>query len=241
MAYRKDQDLEVLQYADNEQLEILVKYLTEEDGVLHLNEMLTNNDEFKRAKKSGSLKEAWRQIAAELQSYGGHTIVNLFRNKGVLYREIVLDLCNRNKIEAKDKDITIDQLESHYVMTCFSQIYSSNETIRNVVSSEFKVDNILSLLSLAEKDNQVYQYILTIVAEVNSQSVGASVLKSGISVAFLGLRIGSLMSLVTWVPVGVYELVSRGGPDYKITSQAVAYIAFIRMLQSKNIEQEYEV
>lgn len=241
MSYREDRDLEVLKYADNEQLEILVKYLTEKEGVLHFTENLTNNENFKRAKKLGSLQEAWQEIAAELQAYGGHSVVNLFRTKGVLYREIVLDLCKKNKIEVKNKNISINQLEYHYVTTYFSQIYSSNETVRNFVSSEFKVDNIFALFSLADKDNQVSKYILTIVAEFNSQGVGSSVLKSGISMAYLGLRIGALMSPATWVTVGVYELVSRGGANYKITSKAVAHIAFIRMLQFKNVEQEYEV
>lgn len=51
--YRNDKDLELLRYADNEMLSILVKYLTiDKDGKTRFTETLTGDKQFKAAQGS---------------------------------------------------------------------------------------------------------------------------------------------------------------------------------------------
>ncbi len=38
------------------------------------------------------------RIAEELQCYGGNTFINFFRNEGVLYKEILCDVCKYLKV-----------------------------------------------------------------------------------------------------------------------------------------------
>ncbi|HED1572153.1 TPA: DUF3944 domain-containing protein [Morganella morganii] len=89
--YRNDKDLELLRYADNEMLSILVKYLTiDKDGTTRFTETLTGDKQFKAAQ--GNYQQVWQLIAGELQHFGGDTLVNLFRRSGVKYREILIDV-----------------------------------------------------------------------------------------------------------------------------------------------------
>ncbi len=46
------------------------------------------------------------RIAEELQRYGGNTFINFFRNEGVLYKEILCDVCDRLKVSYNEKSST---------------------------------------------------------------------------------------------------------------------------------------
>jgi len=88
--YRNDPDLAFLQFCDNEDLEILVKYLTEDkDGDSRLTEDLTLEEKFQNCHEN--YKQVWDLIAGELQLFGADTFVTLFRGgKGVLYKKILM-------------------------------------------------------------------------------------------------------------------------------------------------------
>ncbi|GAA8132425.1 hypothetical protein NP0149_00890 [Helicobacter pylori] len=47
-----------------------------------------------------------RRIAEELQCYGGNTFINFFRNEGVLYKEILRDVCDKLKVNYNKKTET---------------------------------------------------------------------------------------------------------------------------------------
>jgi uncharacterized protein YaaW (UPF0174 family) len=40
-------------------------------------------------------KNSWKAIAAEIQLFGGDTVANLFRGKGVMYREVLEDVAKK--------------------------------------------------------------------------------------------------------------------------------------------------
>ncbi|MGL2398943.1 ubiquinol-cytochrome C chaperone family protein [Helicobacter pylori] len=46
------------------------------------------------------------RIAEELQCYGGNTFINFFRNEGVLYKEILCDVCNHLKVNYNEESPT---------------------------------------------------------------------------------------------------------------------------------------
>ncbi len=43
------------------------------------------------------------RIAEELQCYGGNTFINFFRDEGVLYKEILCDVCDHLKVSYNEK------------------------------------------------------------------------------------------------------------------------------------------
>ncbi len=105
MAYRYDSDLEFLKRLSSSDLKDLFEVLVyDEDGTLRMNEELTNSTEYKRYGRDYAKYP--RRIAEELQCYGGNTFINFFRNEGVLYKEILCDVCDHLKVSYNEKSST---------------------------------------------------------------------------------------------------------------------------------------
>lgn len=92
MKYREDKDLEFLKNLKDIDLNSLVQILTE----VH-SEELTKREIYKEFK--GKHNIYWEEIATEFQHFGGNSISNLVRGKGVLYAEILRDVCKSLNIE----------------------------------------------------------------------------------------------------------------------------------------------
>ncbi|RKV51067.1 DUF3944 domain-containing protein [Helicobacter pylori] len=81
MAYRYDSDLAFLKRLSSNDLKDLFDALVyDEDGVLRMNEKLTNSTEYKRY--GHDYAKYPRRIAEELQCYGGNTFINFLETKG---------------------------------------------------------------------------------------------------------------------------------------------------------------
>lgn len=95
---KEDRDLLFLQQAKNEDLKVLVDILTHDtDGEVRISERLTNTDAYLYCYPN-CLNRMWKEIAGELQRFGGNTLMNLYRGKGVAYREIVEDVCRKMNV-----------------------------------------------------------------------------------------------------------------------------------------------
>lgn len=94
MAYIKDSDLEFLREVPSEELGLLVEILTKDsDGKKRYSESLTGKDLYK--KYYPNHHEYVDDIMEELQRFGGHTAMNVLRGGGVLYKEILCDVCDK--------------------------------------------------------------------------------------------------------------------------------------------------
>ncbi len=76
----------------------------DEDGTLIMNEELTSSTEYK--KYGNNYAKYPTRIAEELQCYGGNTFINFFRDEGVLYKEILCDVCDHLKVSYNEKSST---------------------------------------------------------------------------------------------------------------------------------------
>lgn len=94
LKYREDPGLAVLALAGEEDLGRLADLLTydETDGEKRVAQALLDEPAFNEARAAGALGRAWTLIAAELQVFGGDSVVNKFRGTGIHYAEILLDL-----------------------------------------------------------------------------------------------------------------------------------------------------
>lgn len=101
--YRIDDDLAFLQYCKEEDLRVLAGYLThDKDQSARIASELLEDESFKKfAGKKDQYRHCWQLIAGELQHFGGDTIVNLFRGDGVLYKEILSDVCDNQKVKTE--------------------------------------------------------------------------------------------------------------------------------------------
>ncbi|GAA9350070.1 hypothetical protein TH0611_00890 [Helicobacter pylori] len=111
MAYRYDSDLEFLKRLSSSDLKDLFDVLVyDEDGALRMNEELTNSTEYKRY--GHDYAKYPERIAEELQCYGGNTFINFFRDEGVLYKEILCDVCDHLKV-SYNKSSSISLIEQN--------------------------------------------------------------------------------------------------------------------------------
>ncbi len=105
MAYKYDSDLEFLKRLSSNDLKDLFDVLVyDEDGTLRMNEELTSSTEYQRY--GHDYAKYPRRIAEELQCYGGNSFMNFFRDEGVLYKEILCDVCDHLKVSYNEKSAT---------------------------------------------------------------------------------------------------------------------------------------
>ena len=123
MAYRHDQDLEFMDRAKHDDFQNLVFVLTHDpkDGKTRWTEELRS-----KLKGCNDYHYRWQDIAGELQCFGGDTIANLTRlGKGVLYRELLCDVCDAQKLQYDKKAINIADIENKLVESCLTKMWGS--------------------------------------------------------------------------------------------------------------------
>ncbi|WP_181403261.1 DUF3944 domain-containing protein [Aliarcobacter cryaerophilus] len=103
MKYIEDKDLNFLKNINSSDLDNLVKILTNTKT-----EELTKRDIYKEFYPEHN--HYWEEIASELQYFGGNSIANVFRQKGVLYAEILEDVCKTLGVKI-EKNLSIEDIE----------------------------------------------------------------------------------------------------------------------------------
>lgn len=105
--YRVDADLQFLGHCENKDLDLLVSLITHDprDKSLRWTETLSGSDNYKRFYPAH--RNYWQEIAAEVQTFGASSIASVFRGgKGVLYREVLSDVCDRTGVKYKKEEAT---------------------------------------------------------------------------------------------------------------------------------------
>lgn len=116
--YREDEDLAFLQYCDNDDLSLLVSILTHDpkDNAPRYTETLTKHEDYLLHNEKADHQKYWQAIAAEVQTFGANSLVTVARRgKGVLYREILIDVCKRQKVNFNKQSPT-DMIEMNLMM-----------------------------------------------------------------------------------------------------------------------------
>lgn len=104
LRYRQDPGLDFLQFCSHEDLKDFCDVLS----TGRFGEQLCGEPRY--CANINDLPKVWDLIAAELQRYGGDTVVSLlFRGgRGVLYRKILKDVCAHQKVKiADDEDFAV--------------------------------------------------------------------------------------------------------------------------------------
>ena len=105
--YIQDDSLEFLQYASDEQLQLLVGIFLAQPT-----QTLTYQKDYKRYK--GKHHRYWELIAAQLQNFGGDTIANTLRGHGKKYKDILIQVCKNEGVKF-DKHADTAQIEKLFV------------------------------------------------------------------------------------------------------------------------------
>lgn len=233
MGYRSDQDLEFLSNVESYHLDILVSYLIKDkDGSTRLTEELTGRELYK--KNVPNHHAYWKLIAAELQCFGANTWMTLLRGgKGVLYREVLTDVCNYMNV-CYDKKATVDQIERSLIFCIIQKSLNemSQEELEAIVK-ELDFDflsrehiNFTTVFSAIQESIKINGDTAYKMAFTVANATANVILGRGISLvnnAGLSRSIGLFAN-----PIKL--LIDIAGPAYRVTVPSVIHVAYLRLL-----------
>lgn len=233
MAYIMDIDLEFLrsEAISNEDLAGLVRILTHdlEDGKERTTETLTKKQAYQEHYPNGNHKAYIDAILEEFQLFGANTFANAMREgKGVYYREILCDVCDKLKVEYS-KDMATQKIEE------LLSAKVAQESLDKIPKNE--LDDLIKDLGLKNRDytaEMLTSLILTtpfagykiieIIARVVLREIAT---KTGIS--FLSSRaLGAYAGPIGVALTGIWTLYKLSGPAYRVTIPAVLQIIALR-------------
>ena len=217
--YREDDDLQFLSLCSHKQLTPLVKYLTKDKtGNLRTTETLTTNPRFKKNKHDLTL--VWKEICAELQTFGNSTVLNLLTGKGETYRNL-LQYTARSigcSVAAKDSALVIEKAIVAKVMKLqldkMTQADRSAFVDRMSKDYQCKIDNALDWSS---RDFAIVSRVLA--SAFGGAAVGAALLPRV-------LMISSPMGVLSGI-FGAFV----DAPNVNVTLPCVIHIAMLRELR----------
>lgn len=233
--YRIDQDLAFLGRCTNDDLSLLISVLTHDskDGKKRWAESLTTSPEYKLFYPDHG--KYWTAIAAELQAFGANSLVSLIRgNKGVLYRELLQDVCDRLKVNY-NKNSTTENIELNLLLKVLEKSLS-----------EMSADELMTFSQEMELNlsNPTPQLIL-IAVQTAIRTSGFAALEFATLAAVSVIE--ALGGFATWGtlfaasrtlsviagPVGLalssaWLLSDIAGPAYRVTIPACIIVAYLR-------------
>ena len=236
MAYREDSDLAFLGELESKDLDDLVYCLThDKDGSVRLTEELTMSELYKRYYPDHH--KYWELIAAELQCFGANSFATMLRGgKGVLYKEILTDVCDKLKVNY-NKNADVEVIEQNMLMKILKDAIDkmSPDEIRQLAESMGVTD-----LKSITKDALIggfqaifraggfksYQLTVIIVNAILKALIGRGLSIGGNVVLTRTMAI--LTGPIGWVITGLWTAVDIAGPAYRVTIPAVIQVAALR-------------
>ncbi|WP_180046002.1 DUF3944 domain-containing protein [Acinetobacter sp. YH12117] len=221
--FREDPDLAFLQYLDYKDLKLLADTLIKdvegtEQWTGSLKKTLLANMKMYETEEL-LYKNSWKAIVAEIQLFGGDTLVNLVRRKGVLYQEILYDVAEKIGVDFHKGTINTVELEEKVLRKLFGKVKTLDDI--DEINQTLKEKGYLGLTSLKESP------LKTIKNSVGGGSVG------GVSGGLLaGLNIAkNLVKVNPWVAAATLPLTAKDitAPAYRITIPIVCIVAMLRI------------
>lgn len=233
---RADFDLEFLQYCDNDDLRTLCDILMYDNkGKIRMGEGLSNTDRYIECYPY-NMKGMWREIADELQCYGGNTLFNYFRNGyGPSYESIVYDVCKRLKVPV-NKHSTANEMEINLLVALSSKAIGEmdEQQIRDIMKengiSDYaytKAGLLAALVAYRFANRKLFLLVInSVMRTVSAILLGRGVIIAGMVVVSRGL--GVLFGPLGWILLSGWTLFDIMGPAYRVTVPAVLQVAYMR-------------
>lgn len=216
--YRDDKDLSFLQYTEWQDLKLLADtVIADADGneqwTGDLKNTLLKNMQMYPESEELLYQNSWKAIAAEIQLFGGDTVVNLFRQKGVPYEEILKDVAKKIEVDFQ-KSISTSELEEKILRNLFGKITTLNDL--NFINETLKNKGYLGLTSIKANPKDTL---------MNSAGKGA----------LFGVFAKTIPILA---PIGTALIATDiTAPAYRVTIPVTCIIAMLRKKYAENKEQ----
>jgi uncharacterized protein YaaW (UPF0174 family) len=233
MAY--DPDLTtLLGGCTNEDLDPLVRYI-----LSARTNSLDSNDIYKQY--AGFHERYVPLIVKEVREFGGNSLLNVFRDAGVPYAEVVRDVADKLSAKYDDTD-SVAQIEVKVLTKILeSSIERMGPEELGALEDQFRAAGAkhVDLRAgapiagiMAQVGVQMSGFLAYQVAVIVANAVARIVLGRGLTLATnaaLTRAIGVLAGPIGWAITGIWTLIDVSGPAYRVTIPAVCHIAFLRL------------
>ena len=243
-------DLEFLKNADSTDLQILVDYLTKnKNGNFRITESLSITKHYHDFYPD-RLPQMWRDIADELQRYGGNTFRNILRGGGPSYRTILIDVCKKMKVNfskyAAVETIERNLLEKILLSSLDQMTVEELKTLieeMNIPTKGYGKQALTTALQIAIKKGGFKSYQIAVII---ANAISRLLLGRGLSLSANAALTRSMCIFagpVGWAVTIAWTLLDIAGPAYRVTIPAVIQVAYMRAkMQYKLLEQgEYSM
>lgn len=239
---RYDKDLQFLAECRNEDLKTLADYLMHDaKGEIRMAEQLTDTDAY-LCNYPDNMRNMWREVANELQRYGGNTIVNCCRGCGVPYREIVRDVCGKMWVDYSEHE-SIEAVEERLLRKMFADVVGRMDTreLRELAEAlEIPVKDLRKQCTLAavqllkRKGGEVFA---SKIALFTVNMVSSMMLGRGLRFASRN-TLGEVASVFSgpfgWVLTAGWTAYDLSSPAYRVTIPCVIQIAYMRSVYNQS-------
>jgi len=234
--YREDQELfSVLEMASQEDLGVLIDIITDngkgrvalDDGVMSA---------LLAAKNAGAVQNMHLlMIAGEIQLFGGNSIINLFRGKGVAYREIICDVADHLKANFYDnQDVAV--IESDILMKVLEKsLEQMSEEEKKNFFAEFGVNYsvgagaaAIAAMQAVIRTNGFMAYKLAVIA---ANAVAKAVIGRGLILgtnAAITRTVGAFAGPIGWAITAIWSAFDLAAPAYRVTVPCTIQLAYMR-------------
>lgn len=234
--FREDKNLAFLQDADWQDLKILANALIKdhsgtEQWTGELKSTLVESLSMHSESEELAYKSIWKAIAAEIQLYGGDTLVNLARRKGVEYEEILHDVAKKIKVDFHKETTAIDELEDRVLRKLFKRVTTLDELPQ--IYRTLEREGLLGLTSLTSDPWNTVKKGVGLGGNTTA-AAGASAIFAGLRILPQLAKVNPLVSAAT-LPLTLKDFSS---PAYRVTIPAVCIIAMMRRKHDSNLYKD---
>lgn len=244
MAYRKDVDLEFLGNLKSSDLNDLVNcIINDKDGDSRWTEELTQKKIYKD--NTPNHHAYWEEVAAEIQLFGSNSLISPFRGgKGVLYREILIDVCDKMKVNYNKKSST-SIIENNFLQKIIeTTIEQMSDEEKRKLAEEIGISNLEGITNLSGqaltstfisvfKAGGFKSYQLTLKL---ANLIWKFLFGKGLTFA-ANATLAKVMSILTgpvgWTVTALWTVSDIAGPAYRVTIPAVMQVALLRAKYSE--------
>jgi len=224
--FREDPDLAFLQYCDSQDLKLLSNTLiADSEGTEQwtggLKSTLVKNMSLYPT-EDDLYKNSWKAIAAEIQLFGGDTVVNFVRGKGIVYREVLEDVAKKTGVDFHKGTSNINLIEEKLLLTLFGRITQLNDL--GFINKTLKDKGYLGLTSIKESPLQ------TIKNSVGGGAGAAGGFLAGLNAAKNFIKVNPIVAAAT-LPLTAKDITA---PAYRVTIPAACIVAMMRIKHEKH-------
>lgn len=242
LSYRSDPDLEFLAECEHPDLADLAEILMLEKGSKRLTEQLSADARYLENREN--LPQAWGVIAAELQRFGADTVASFVRGgKGVLYREILTDVCKQLKVPFSEGDdvpgaecrVLLKVVEvSLEKMTEEERATFVKSAVEDFAGGVFDIKNasVPAIMAALQSAIAAGGFAAFQVATIVANAVTTFVLGRGLGLAAnagLMRMMGMFAGPIGWAITGILSVPLVSSPAFRVTIPAVITVAYLRV------------